>query len=100
MHVQSDPAGRLVISGHPEQLDNPWGVTPFKKVSQGPQGFNRLNSLAKLHKSNDLVIICWADSLKFQSDNNCMFSRKNKQYILFIFEVMVLILMDIAKSLL
>uniref|UniRef100_A0A7N0T239 SHSP domain-containing protein n=1 Tax=Kalanchoe fedtschenkoi TaxID=63787 RepID=A0A7N0T239_KALFE len=30
--VQSDPAGRVVISGEPEQLDNPWGVTPFKKV--------------------------------------------------------------------
>ncbi|XP_072991546.1 AT-rich interactive domain-containing protein 6 [Typha latifolia] len=32
VHVQSDPAGRLVISGDPEQPDNPWGVTPFKKV--------------------------------------------------------------------
>ncbi|CAN1289389.1 AT-rich interactive domain-containing protein 5 [Linum perenne] len=33
VHVQSDPAGRLVISGQPEQLENPWGVTPFKKSS-------------------------------------------------------------------
>ncbi|KAJ0965012.1 hypothetical protein J5N97_026150 [Dioscorea zingiberensis] len=32
VHVQSDPSGRLVISGEPEQPDNPWGVTPFKKV--------------------------------------------------------------------
>lgn len=32
MRVQSDPAGRLVISGEPEHPDNPWGVTPFKKV--------------------------------------------------------------------
>lgn len=32
VRVQSDPAGRLVISGQPEQLDNPWGVIPFKKV--------------------------------------------------------------------
>ncbi|WOL12369.1 hypothetical protein Cni_G21135 [Canna indica] len=32
VHVQSDPAGRLVISGEPEQPDNPWGLTPFKKV--------------------------------------------------------------------
>jgi len=32
VRVQSDPAGRLVISGQPEQLDNPWGVAPFKKV--------------------------------------------------------------------
>ncbi|KAK6129454.1 hypothetical protein DH2020_036803 [Rehmannia glutinosa] len=33
VRVQSDPAGRLVISGQPEQQDNPWGVTPFKKVN-------------------------------------------------------------------
>ncbi|KAL5988472.1 hypothetical protein ACLOJK_036237 [Asimina triloba] len=26
VRVQSDPAGRLVISGNPEQPDNPWGV--------------------------------------------------------------------------
>lgn len=32
VRVQSDPAGRLVISGDPEQPDNPWGVTSFKKV--------------------------------------------------------------------
>jgi hypothetical protein len=32
VHVQSDPAGRLVIIGDPEQPDNPWGITPFKKV--------------------------------------------------------------------
>ncbi|KAM0970059.1 hypothetical protein EV1_017963 [Malus domestica] len=32
VRVQSDPAGRLVISGEPEHPDNPWGVTSFKKV--------------------------------------------------------------------
>ncbi|CAH2036684.1 unnamed protein product [Thlaspi arvense] len=32
VRIQSDPAGRLVITGEPEQLDNPWGITPFKKV--------------------------------------------------------------------
>ncbi|KAI8027518.1 AT-rich interactive domain-containing protein 3 [Camellia lanceoleosa] len=36
VRVQSDPAGRLVISGQPEQVDNPWGVTPFKKVVSLP----------------------------------------------------------------
>ncbi|XP_042000811.1 AT-rich interactive domain-containing protein 6-like [Salvia splendens] len=36
VRVQSDPAGRLVISGQPEQQDNPWGVTPFKKVVSLP----------------------------------------------------------------
>lgn len=33
VRVQSDPAGRLVVSGEPEHPDNPWGVTPFKKVN-------------------------------------------------------------------
>ncbi|KAF8029204.1 hypothetical protein BT93_E1771 [Corymbia citriodora subsp. variegata] len=36
VRVQSDPAGRLVISGEPEQPDNPWGVTPFKKIVNLP----------------------------------------------------------------
>ncbi|KAI3717418.1 hypothetical protein L1987_69020 [Smallanthus sonchifolius] len=36
VRVQSDPAGRLVISGQPEQLDNPWGVSSFKKVVSLP----------------------------------------------------------------
>jgi len=36
VHVQSDPAGRLIVTGEPEQLDNPWGVTPFKKVISLP----------------------------------------------------------------
>ncbi|KAK9677053.1 hypothetical protein RND81_11G118600 [Saponaria officinalis] len=36
VRVQSDPAGRLVISGEPENADNPWNVTPFKKVVSLP----------------------------------------------------------------
>lgn len=36
VRVQSDAAGRLVISGQPEQLDNPWGVSPFKKIVSLP----------------------------------------------------------------
>ncbi|GAB4847654.1 hypothetical protein Ancab_026716 [Ancistrocladus abbreviatus] len=36
VRVQSDPAGRLVITGEPENPDNPWGVTPFKKVVSLP----------------------------------------------------------------
>ncbi|KAF2312533.1 hypothetical protein GH714_034983 [Hevea brasiliensis] len=36
VRVQSDPAGRLVISGEPEHPDNPWGVTPFRKVVSLP----------------------------------------------------------------
>lgn len=36
VHVQSDSAGRLIISGEPEQPDNPWGVTAFKKIITFP----------------------------------------------------------------
>ncbi|KAI6700286.1 hypothetical protein NL676_014610 [Syzygium grande] len=31
VRVQSDPAGRLVISGEPEQPDNPWGGDSFQE---------------------------------------------------------------------
>ncbi|XP_038715974.1 AT-rich interactive domain-containing protein 6-like isoform X2 [Tripterygium wilfordii] len=40
VQVQSDPAGRLVITGQPEQLDNPWGITPFKKIVNLPSRIN------------------------------------------------------------
>lgn len=36
VRVQSDAVGRLVISGQPEQMDDPWGVTPFRKVVSLP----------------------------------------------------------------
>jgi hypothetical protein len=32
LRVQSDPAGRLIIKGEPAQVNNPWGITEFKKV--------------------------------------------------------------------
>ncbi|CAN6905627.1 unnamed protein product [Brassica oleracea] len=36
VRVQSDPAGRLVKSGEPENPMNTWGATPFKKVVSLP----------------------------------------------------------------
>nr|TKS01647.1 AT-rich interactive domain-containing protein 6-like isoform X2 [Populus alba] len=39
VRVQSDPAGRLVISGEPEHEDNPWGCrTIQKRLSTYPRG--------------------------------------------------------------
>ncbi|GMJ02807.1 AT RICH INTERACTION DOMAIN 4 [Hibiscus trionum] len=46
VRVQSDPAGRLVITGHPEQVDNPWGITPFKKVVTLPARIDPLQTSA------------------------------------------------------
>ncbi|KAG8654451.1 AT-rich interactive domain-containing protein 6 isoform X2 [Manihot esculenta] len=46
VRVQSDPAGRLVITGQPEQLDNPWGITPFKKVISLPTRIDPLQTSA------------------------------------------------------
>ncbi|KAL6509885.1 AT-rich interactive domain-containing protein 5 [Orobanche gracilis] len=46
VRVQSDPAGRLVITGQPEQVDNPWGVAPFKKVVNLPSRINPLQTSA------------------------------------------------------
>lgn len=46
VRVQSDPAGRLVITGQPEQLDNPWGITPFQKVVSLPARIDPLHTSA------------------------------------------------------
>ncbi|CAA0805916.1 AT-rich interactive domain-containing protein 5 [Striga hermonthica] len=46
VRVQSDPDGRVVITGQPEQIDNPWGITPFKKVITLPGKINTLQTSA------------------------------------------------------
>ncbi|GMH27374.1 hypothetical protein Nepgr_029217 [Nepenthes gracilis] len=46
VRVQSDPVGRLVITGQPEQLDNPWGITPFEKIVNLPARINPLQTSA------------------------------------------------------
>ncbi|XP_024384089.1 uncharacterized protein [Physcomitrium patens] len=32
VRIQCEPGGRLVIAGMPEDPENPWGVTPFRKM--------------------------------------------------------------------
>ncbi|KAK7854109.1 at-rich interactive domain-containing protein 5 [Quercus suber] len=55
VRVQSDPAGRLVITGQPEQLDNPWALHPLKRW---------LAYLGELiHFRHLLLLACMADSL-------------------------------------
>ncbi|KAK6939133.1 Alpha crystallin/Hsp20 domain, partial [Dillenia turbinata] len=34
--IQSDPVGRIVITGEPEQVDSPWEIGPFQKVVNLP----------------------------------------------------------------
>ncbi|XP_009103318.1 AT-rich interactive domain-containing protein 6 isoform X2 [Brassica rapa] len=46
VRIQSDPAGRLIITGEPEQLDNPWGITPFKKIVSLPARIDPLRTSA------------------------------------------------------
>ncbi|XP_011074055.1 AT-rich interactive domain-containing protein 5 [Sesamum indicum] len=46
VRVQSDPAGRVVITGQPEQVDNPWGITAFKKVVNLPARIDPLQTSA------------------------------------------------------
>ncbi|XP_027768918.1 AT-rich interactive domain-containing protein 5-like [Solanum pennellii] len=48
VRVQSDPAGRLVITGQPNQLDNFWGVTSFNKVVTLPARIDKLRTHADL----------------------------------------------------
>ncbi|XP_044475617.1 AT-rich interactive domain-containing protein 5-like isoform X2 [Mangifera indica] len=56
VRVQSDPAGRLVITGQPEQVDNPWGITPFKKVVSLPRRINPLQTSAVVSLHGRLFI--------------------------------------------
>ncbi|XP_044511983.1 AT-rich interactive domain-containing protein 5-like isoform X2 [Mangifera indica] len=56
VRVQSDPAGRLVITGQPEQVDNPWGITPFKKVVNLPGRIDPLHTSAVVSLHGRLFI--------------------------------------------
>ncbi|KAM7258951.1 hypothetical protein ACFE04_014692 [Oxalis oulophora] len=56
VHVHTDPAGRLVISGEPKELDNPWGVTPFKKVVSLPSRIDPLQTSAVVTMQGQLFI--------------------------------------------
>ncbi|GAA0168654.1 hypothetical protein Leryth_005753 [Lithospermum erythrorhizon] len=50
--VQSDPAGYILITGQPKDLDNnPWGLSPFKKIMKLPMRINphKTNAVATLH---------------------------------------------------
>ncbi|MCL7044422.1 hypothetical protein MKW94_019032 [Papaver nudicaule] len=51
VRVQSDPSGRVVISGQPEEPDNPWGVTAFKKVITLPSRIDphQTSAIVTLH---------------------------------------------------
>ncbi|KAM7257507.1 hypothetical protein ACFE04_013248 [Oxalis oulophora] len=56
VRVQSDPAGRLVISGEPENSNNPWGVTAFKKVVSLPARIDPQNTSAVVTLHGQLFV--------------------------------------------
>lgn len=56
VRVQSDPAGRLVITGQPEQLDNPWGISAFKKVISLPSRIDPLRTTAIVSLHGRLLV--------------------------------------------
>ncbi|XP_071733027.1 AT-rich interactive domain-containing protein 6-like [Rutidosis leptorrhynchoides] len=56
VRVQSDPAGILVITGQPEQLDNPWGISPFKKVINLPARIDPLRTSAVVSLHGRLLV--------------------------------------------
>ncbi|XP_073053240.1 AT-rich interactive domain-containing protein 5-like isoform X1 [Primulina eburnea] len=51
VRVQSDPAGRLVIMGQPQQVGDPWGVAPFQKIISFPVRINprRTSAFISMH---------------------------------------------------
>ncbi|KAI4325395.1 hypothetical protein MLD38_030800 [Melastoma candidum] len=64
VRVQSDPAGRLVISGDPEQPENPWGVTPFKKVINLPSRIDPQQTSAVVTLHGQLFVRAPLDQAK------------------------------------
>ncbi|KAG7597770.1 Alpha crystallin/Hsp20 domain [Arabidopsis suecica] len=56
VRIQSDPAGKVVITGQPEQLDNPWGITPFKKIVDLSARIDPLNTSAVMSMHGRLFI--------------------------------------------
>lgn len=51
LRIQCEPGGLVVIIGEPEKLNNPWGVTPFKKVIKLPSPIdaNSTSAVITLH---------------------------------------------------
>ncbi|KAJ6351919.1 hypothetical protein OIU76_001185 [Salix suchowensis] len=70
VRVQSDPVGRLVITGQPEQLDNPWGITPFKKVVSLPSRIDPLQTSAVVSLHGRLHV-----RVPFEKRSSTNFSR-------------------------
>ncbi|XBI12015.1 hypothetical protein VPH35_138951 [Triticum aestivum] len=56
LQVLSDPIGRLIITGEPTQLDNPWGVTRFQKVIHLPSRIDPNTTLANLGQYGRLYV--------------------------------------------
>uniref|UniRef100_M8BV86 Uncharacterized protein n=1 Tax=Aegilops tauschii TaxID=37682 RepID=M8BV86_AEGTA len=56
LQVLSDPIGRLIITGEPTQLDNPWGVTRFQKVIHFPSRIDPNTTLANLGQYGRLYV--------------------------------------------
>ncbi|KAM3192887.1 hypothetical protein ACQJBY_069826 [Aegilops geniculata] len=56
LQVLSDPLGRLIITGEPTQLDNPWGVTRFQKVIHLPSRIDPNTTLANLGQYGRLYV--------------------------------------------
>ncbi|KAI4967398.1 hypothetical protein ZWY2020_027871 [Hordeum vulgare] len=65
VHVQSDPAGRLVITGDPDQPDNPWGITAFKKVINLPLRIDPHQTSAVVTLHGQLFVLFFMDIYRF-----------------------------------
>ncbi|CAN8304580.1 unnamed protein product [Cochlearia groenlandica] len=56
VRIQSDPAGKLIITGLPEQLENPWGITPFKKIVELSRRIDPLHTSAVMSMHGRIFI--------------------------------------------
>lgn len=56
VRVQCEGGGKLIIAGEPEQPENPWGVTAFRKVIMLPGGINAHQTTAMVTLHGQLYV--------------------------------------------
>ncbi|KAK8529715.1 hypothetical protein V6N12_060488 [Hibiscus sabdariffa] len=57
VNVKCDPEGRLVISGEPKKVNDPWGIKPFKKVLKLPSRIDSSKTHVVVSKTGRLKVI-------------------------------------------
>ena len=75
VRIQCEPGGQLIIAGEPEEPNNPWGLTSFKKVRNCWSCFSCFNWMSNV----SFYIACRSLTCHYQ-----LMQVKHQQYLLFV----------------